>query len=284
MPYDKPYPANPSGVRQAPDHKALNKTTTLVVGSQPLATPFEAALYFEPGINTKPTKRKTPKVNFTLPSDLPTFPLGFVPTNQTPGARGEEPSIVIPKEAVPADLLDMFSAISRQQLAESTGVEAAKVQGRLDVGSIIAQQYQAAVTERQTQARADALQRQGFTPEESIAALQTERQERAVQTAKTPVPSAVVSVEEALAAKFPTPKPDGDAIRQFKAAEAREKFVQEAKKEADRQAKEREKAEGIRLAKGAPKGFLDVVERMRQDAIAKTTGKPDFLRQINPKE
>jgi hypothetical protein len=147
MPYDKPYPANPSGVRQAPDHRALNHTTTLVVGSQPLATPFEAAQYFEPGINTKLTKRKTPKVNFTLPSDMPSYPLGFVPTNQTPGANGEEPSIVPQKVGVPADLLEVFARISAEEQA------IAKLpKGGIDAGQQVATELFTSLKEKNAQA------------------------------------------------------------------------------------------------------------------------------------
>lgn len=195
--------ANPLGVRQAPDNKALSHPTQLVVASQELSTPPEAQQYFEPGVNTKLTRRRKPKTNYTLPSDMPTYPLGFVPTNQTPGANGEEPPEIKVKEAVPADLLDMFAKISAQQAAESKAVEEAKVIGALDIGTIVARQYRDAMTEKQTEARVEKLVREGYSADEVGEALRVTRLERAIQTAKEPIPSAVVSVETALAERFP---------------------------------------------------------------------------------
>lgn len=249
--------ANPSGVRQAPDNKAIQHSTQLVVGSQQLSTPPIAQEYFEPGVNTKLNRRAKPKVNFTLPSDMPKYPLGFVPTNQTPGANGEEPAEIRVKEALPADLLGMFAAISAQQAAESLAVEEAKRSGRQDVGSIVAREYQTVMTERQTEARAEKLMKAGFSEEETAAALRLSKMERAVEAAKEAVPSAVQSVEGALEEKFPRkmepekPKPTGEMIAQMKAAEARQKFEEGARREAEKIRIAAEKEEGIALMKRA---------------------------------
>jgi len=199
----RPRVANPSVVRQAPDNKALNHPTQLIVDSLQLSTPPEAQQYLQPGVNTKLTHRKKPKTNYTLPSDMVTYPLGFVPTNQTSGANGEEPAEIVVKEAVPADLLDMFSKISSQQAAESKAVEEAKVLGKADIGSIVAREYRDAMTEKQTAARVEVLFKEGYTADEVTDAVRATRLQRAISKANEPVPSAVVSVEAALAERFP---------------------------------------------------------------------------------
>lgn len=247
--------ANPSVVRQAPDNKAIQHSTQLVVGSQQLTTPPIAQEYFEPGINTKLTRRAKPKTNYTLPSDLPKYPLGFVPTNQTPGANGEEPAQVVVKEAVPADLLSMFKTISAQQAAESRAVEEAKVAGRMDVGTVVAQQYQAVLTEKQTEARSEKMMKSGFTEEETATALRMSKMERAVEAAKEAVPSAVVSVEAALEEKFPRkaepekPKPTYEEVAQFKAIEEKRKMEQDVAKIRERERIKSELEEGKALEK-----------------------------------
>ena len=197
----RPRLANPSVVRQAPDNKAINHTTNLFVESQPLATPFEAQIYLEPGINVKLTHRRKPKTNFELPSDMPKFPLGFVPINLTPGANKEDTPIIKVKEEQPQDLLDMFAKISAQQLAESTAVEAAKAAGRMDVGTLIAEQYRAVMKDKNLEAKKEALLALDFTETEADAAISTVRLEEAVRKAREPAPPA--RVQEALAAAFP---------------------------------------------------------------------------------
>jgi hypothetical protein len=200
---NRPRVANPSGVRQAPDNKTLSHSTQLVIAGQPLSTPPIAQEYFEPGVNTKLNRRRKPKVDYTLPSDAVTYPLGVVPTNQTPGANGEDPPLIVVKEAVPADLLDMFSKISAQQAAESKAVEEAKLMGSMDVGAMVSREYRDAMTERQTEARVEKLVKEGYSADEVGDALRVTRMERAIATAREPVPSAVVSVETALAERFP---------------------------------------------------------------------------------
>lgn len=205
MPYGL-YAASPSVVRQAPDNKALQHSTQLSIPDFPLATPFMAQEYFEPGVNTKLNRRSKPKVNFTLPSDMPKFPLGFVPTNQTPGENGAEAPLIVQKEAVPADLIDMFTKISAQQAAESKAVEEANVLGRQDIGSLVAREYQQAMTEKQTDARVENLVKQGYSDDEVRVAMLTARMERAVSAAKAVIPSASVAMETALRDKFPSKK------------------------------------------------------------------------------
>lgn len=200
---NRPRLANPSVVRQAPDNKALNFPTQLIIGSQQLSTPPIAQEYFEPGVNTKLNRRRRPKTDYTLPSDMPKYPLGFVPVNQSPGANGEEPAQIVVKEGIPADLMDMFTKISAQQAAESRAVEEAKVSGRADIGSLVAREYQNAMTERQTDARAEKLVKAGFSAEETDAALRASKLSRAIAMAKEAVPSAAVSVEAALEDRFP---------------------------------------------------------------------------------
>lgn len=287
----RPRLANPSGIIQAPDNKALNHPTQLVVASQQLSTPAEAQQYLEPGINVKLTHRRKPKTNYELPSDMPKYPMGFVPINQTPGAAGEEPPIVVVKEAMPGDLLSMFQKISEQQAAESRAVEEAKVSGRMDVGSLVAREYQNAMTERQTEARAEKMMKAGFTPEMTARALEESKMSRAVEMAKEAVPSATMTtVEAALEEKFPrkaepeTPKPTAEMIAQMKAAEAKQKFEEGARREAEKLRKEAEKKEGARMAKGKDASeFMRKVEAVRQERIASRIGKPDFMRQIEGK-
>jgi hypothetical protein len=157
----RPRVANPSAVLQAPDHKALNHATQLVVPGQPLSTPPIAQEYFEPGVNTKLTRRRTPKTNYTLPSDMPTYPLGFVPTNQTPGPlAGQEPPQIKVKEGVPADLLQVFARISAEQDA------LAKLpRGGIDAGQQVATEMMAALKEKNSQAIYEKFIAEGHTEE-----------------------------------------------------------------------------------------------------------------------
>lgn len=178
--------ASPSPVKQAPNAMALMKSTQLVVAGQPLSTPPMAQDYFEPGVNTKLNRRKTPKTNYELPSDLPKYPLGFVPLNQTPGAAGEEPAEIRVKESAPADLLDVFAKISAQQMAESKAVEEAKVLGRMDIGSLISQQYKSALSETTLDAKVSGLVREGFSQDEAVEAVKALRMEEAIKKARGP--------------------------------------------------------------------------------------------------
>lgn len=200
--FPRPRLADPSPVKQAPDHKALMHTTNLFVESLQLATPFEAQQYLEPGINVSLKHRRKPKANYELPSDMPKYPLGFVPINHTPGALGEEPALVRMTEGVPADLMDMFSKISAQQAAESSAVEEAKRMGRMDVGTIMMKEYTAALDEKQTEARIEKLISEGFSELETQQALQAVRMEKALEMARKPVIKPSVAVETVMKERF----------------------------------------------------------------------------------
>jgi hypothetical protein len=145
--------------------------------------------YFEPGVNTKLNRRTKPKTNFMLPSDMPTFPLGVVPTNQTPGANGEEPAIVAVRESQPDNLRAVFARIQAEERAEQPRIAE-------DVGSVVARQFGESVRERALEKKVDSMIRQGFTEGETQAALQTVRAEEAVKEAK--LPSKPIPVEEAI--------------------------------------------------------------------------------------
>jgi hypothetical protein len=157
MPYGM-YPASPSIVRQAPDNKALFKSAILEVASQPLETPAVAQNYFEPGVNTKLRRRKTPKTNYTMPSDPVSFPLGFVPTNREGRVAGEEPSIIASKVAVPGDLLAVFARIEREEKA----LAAIPTYG-VDMGQGVANDYMAALKEKSKAGMMDKLVNEGNT-------------------------------------------------------------------------------------------------------------------------
>lgn len=184
--------ALPSVVRQAPDHKALQKSTTLVVAGQPLFTPPIAQEYFEPGVNTKLTRRKTPKTNFTLPSDMPKYPMGFVPTNKASGAEtGEEPPLIVVKESKPADLMDVFARIEAEEKAV-----AMQPKYGVDMGTRVVREYQAAKSEALLDKRVDSLLREGYTEKEAVSAVEVVRMEEAIKKAK--LPPRPVPVEEAI--------------------------------------------------------------------------------------
>ena len=187
---DAIYTAFPSMVKQGPDNRRLNKTTTLFVESQPLATPPIAQEYFEPGINTKLKRRTKPKVDFTLPSDMPHLPLGFVPTNQTPGANGEPPAIVPQKELIPADLMEVFAKIAA---GEKKDVRLPAV----DIGSQVVRTYADSMREAKQEAKVESMMRLGYTEPEVAQAMNIVRQEEAVQEARRP--ARPIPVEQAIA-------------------------------------------------------------------------------------
>lgn len=155
MPYGT-YSASPSVVRQAPDNLALAKTATLVVEGQPLSTAPFAQEYFEPGVNMKHIRRSKPKTNYTLPSDMKTYPLGFVPVNQEGRVAGEEPAILPTKVAHPADLLAVFARIS----AEEAALAKLPTYG-IDAGQSVANEYMAAIKEKSVNDMMDKLMAEG---------------------------------------------------------------------------------------------------------------------------
>lgn len=187
--------ANPLRVKQAPDARALNKTTILKVDSQVLSTPPFAQEYFEPGVNTKLTRRSKPKTNYSLPSDMPTYPIGFVPTNQYSGALGEEPPMIKVKESAPADLIEVFARINAEQQ-----ILAAQPKYGVDVGSMIIKEYATALKELKSERQREMMMAEGFTEEETEKAIDSVRMEKAVEVAKAPVKG--VSVEAALSETF----------------------------------------------------------------------------------
>lgn len=186
--------ALPSATRQAPDYLALRKTATLVVEGQPLSTPPFAQEYFEPGINTKLTRRSKPKTNYTFPADNPSYPLGFVPTNKASGPEtGEEPPLIVVKESKPADLMDVFARIE----AEEKALAAIPKYG-VDMGTMVVQEYSDAKRMALLEKRVDSLMRDGYTEAEAKSAVEVVRMEEAVKKAKEP----------------PKPLPVGEAIQE----------------------------------------------------------------------
>lgn len=197
--------AFPSFVKQAPNANALGKTTNLFVEDFPLATPPIAQEYFEPGINVKLTRRSKPKTDYTLPSDMPEFPLGFVPTNKTPGANGEEPSIVVRPELAPQDLMDVFAKIQ----AEERAIKQTLPEAQLDRGTRTTRLYQRALRAARESEKRESMIREGFTPAETDKAMGAIREEEAIKEAR--LPAKPISVEEALKEAFGVPSgPNGD--------------------------------------------------------------------------
>lgn len=190
------FPADPSKVRQAPDAKALMKSVLLVLEGQELSTPPMAQEYFEPGINVKHTRRSKPRTDYSLPSDMPTYPLGFVPINQTPGANGEEPPEIRVKESVPADLMDVFARIN----AEETVLASLPKYG-MDVGSLMSKEYTVALREAREEKKLESMLREGYTQSEAAMAMSVVRAEEAVKEAKAPVKP--TSLTEVLAEAYP---------------------------------------------------------------------------------
>lgn len=202
--------ASPSPVKQAPDARALNKATTLLVESLKLETPPMAQVYLEPAVNAPHRFRKGPKSNYELPTDLPKLPIDFVPTNKTPSAGGEEMAEIRVREGVPADLLDLFAKINAQQAAESKAVEEAKRVGAMDIGTEIAKQYRDSLTERGLAAKVESLMREGFSEQEAVNALQQLRFEEAVKKAREPPKPVPVATAIAEAIAGDRERPFGD--------------------------------------------------------------------------
>lgn len=189
------YSASPSLVRQAPDFKALMKNAISVIEGQPLATEPIAQEYFEPGVNKRLVRRSKPKTNYTLPSDMPSYPMGFVPTNKTPGANGEEPAYIHVPEAMPADLMEVFAKIAKEQdMAPRLPV------GKMDHGTRTTRAYMQSLQQASETKKMDGMIRNGFTPEESKKAMDIIREEEALRMARKP--AAPLSVEEAMKEAF----------------------------------------------------------------------------------
>lgn len=196
--------AFPSFVKQAPNANALGKTTNLFVEDFPLATPPIAQEYFEPGINVKLTRRSKPKTDYTLPSDMPEYPLGFVPTNKTPGANGEEPSIIVRPELAPQDLMDVFAKIQ----AEEQAIKQTLPEAQLDRGTRTTRAYQRALRAARESEKRESMIREGFTPAETDKAMGVLREEEAIKEARQPIKP--ITVEEALQGVFGSPNGNGE--------------------------------------------------------------------------
>jgi len=191
------FPATPSQTRQAPDFNALMKTAISVIEGKPLATEPVAQIYLEPGINHKAVHRSKPKTNYTLPSDMPKYPLGFVPTNQTPSANGEELAQIRVPVSKPADLLDVFAKITKdQQLADAKFQEPAFV----DEGTRVAQEMRTAMKEAKTERKINGMVRAGYTEEEARRAMLALREEEAMRMAR--LPASALTIEEAMNEAF----------------------------------------------------------------------------------
>lgn len=202
--------ANPSPVKQAPDAKALNKTTNLILEAIQGSTPAQAQNYFEPGVNTKLNRRKAPKTNYTLPSDMPELPIGVVPTNKSGRTLGEEPSIIEVRESTPADLLQVFAKISAEQQ-----VLAAQPKYQVDTASLLMKEYKTALKEANLEKKVNFLMEEGYTEEETKKAITEMRAQEALEKAKEPTPATSRSVETALEEiypKIPAPVPINEKI------------------------------------------------------------------------
>lgn len=250
------YTAFPLMVKQGPDNRRLNKSTSLFIESQQLETPPIAQEYFEPGVNVKLTRRAKPKVDFTLPSDMPSLPLGFVPTNQTPGANSEPPSIVPQRELVPADLMEVFAKIAAEQ-KEDVRLPT------LDMGSRVIREYDQALRERKEEAKAQSMLRQGFSEPEVGHAMATVRMEEAVAEARRP--ARPIPVEEAIAEAM------GVAVQTEAAPRTMERGVPQAEVPAARPI-------NIRQPMGAPSGraFLSELPSIREGLVGRPSGMSIF--------
>ena len=204
MPYDTPYSASPSMTRQAPNFNALMKTAILVVEGKPLATEPVALEYFEPGINKKLVRRTKPKTDYTLPSDLPTFPLGFVPTSSAVPGPSDVAALVKVPELVNADLIDVFAKIRAESVADQLP------RGKLDMGTRTAKAFQAAVTKARESSKIEGMIDRGFTEEETMNAMKVIRDEEVVKMAR--MPAAPISVMEALKGAFGNGNGNGDPM------------------------------------------------------------------------
>lgn len=227
--------ANPSPVKQAPDARALMKSTNLILEAIQGSTPSQAQNYFEPGVNTKLNRRKAPKTNYTLPSDMPELPMGVVPTNKSGRTLGEEPSIIEVKESVPADLLQVFAKISAEQQ-----VLASQPKYQVDTASLLMKEYKTALKEANLEKKVNFLLEEGYTEEETNKAISEMRAEQALEKAKEPTPATSRSVETALAEVFgnvvevPEGKraiivPEQPLTKQEKLAKATEKEIMAGK-------------------------------------------------------
>lgn len=258
--------ANPSPVKQAPDNRRLNKATQLILESMQLSTPPIAQEYFEPGVNTKLNRRSKPKTNYSLPSDLPSYPLGVVPTNQTPGANGEEPPLIKVKEAVPADLMDMFAKIAASDAVMNAQEEASKIAEKVDIGTQIAEQYLEAMKTKTEEKRIENLIKQGFTEQESEQAMVKLREEAALKIAKeAPKPEAMATVLAGMLKAEPEIEPE-IAAKALKERRARvPKVTTMVRREGVAEAKaaltKEEKAEGKRLT-GKKNPVLEMIKNL----------------------
>lgn len=187
--------ANPSPVKQGPDAKPLMKSTQLILDSLALATPPQAQNYFEPGVNHTLIRRSKPKTDYTLPSDMPKYPIDFVPVNKAQVGMGEEPSIVHPKELVPQDLLGVF-----QKIAEEDKLKEKLPEGRMDLGTRTTRAYLRALKKSRAERKVETMIKEGFSEEEAKKALNILREEEALKMARKPAPP--MTVEEAMREAF----------------------------------------------------------------------------------
>lgn len=196
------YPASPSMTKQAPDFKALMKTAISVIEGQPLATEPVALNFQEPGVNHRFIRRKTPKTNFELPSDMPKFPLGFVPTSKAVPGPSDVAAVVKVPELVNADLIDVFAKIRAESVAEQLP------QAKLDMGTRTAKAFQAAVNKARESSKIEGMIERGFTEEETMKAMKAVREEEAIRIAKQPAPPPPMSM--VLKEAFPNGYKNGD--------------------------------------------------------------------------
>lgn len=244
--------ANPSPVKQAPDNRRLNKSTQLILESLQLSTPPMAQEYFEPGVNHKLTRRSKPKTNYSLPSDMPKYPLDFVPTNQTPGANGEEPPLIKVKEALPADLLDMFAKIAAADTVSRQIDEVAKIADKVDIGTVISNQYLESMKIKTEEKRYENLIDQGFTEAESEAAMLKLREEAALKVAKEPPKPEPMATVVASMLKEPDVTTAASVLKQKRMPTVKGIIKREEIRQASEQLTADEKAEMKRLAKKNP--------------------------------
>lgn len=174
--------------KQAPDFKALMKTAISVIEGQPLATEPVALNFQEPGVNHRFIRRKTPKTNFELPSDMPKFPLGFVPTSKDKPGPSDVAALVKVPELVNADLIDVFAKIRAESIA------AQLPQAELDMGTRTAKAFQAAVNKARESSKIEGMIERGFTEEEAKKALGVIREETAIRMARLPAAPAPLSL------------------------------------------------------------------------------------------
>lgn len=182
-------PASPSLARQAPNHITLGFNTTFQTEKAPYSTEAIAQEYFEPGVNTKLNRRRKPKADYTMPTDAPTVPFGFVPTNQFStdgGLTGDTtPQIKITK-SVPGDLLEMFQRINADSVRNEQAIKEGKREEARDVGTRVANDMLKAMKEKSSEDKFMDMIRKGFSEIEANAALQSLRLEEALKEARKP--------------------------------------------------------------------------------------------------